>query len=73
MQTAMLALFKVFSFVFAFEIHLGVVHQKLSNEGSFLWENALTWFSCSVVTAYLLQCLFYRNILFIHFIYLFIF
>ena len=73
MQTAMLALFEIFSFVLVFETHLGAVHQKLSDEGSFLWENALTWFSSSVVTVYFLQRLFYRNILFIHFIYLFIF
>ena len=34
--------------------HSGAVHQKLSYEGSFLRENALTWSSSSVFAAYFL-------------------
>ena len=40
-----------------FETHLGAVHQKLPSGGSFLRENALTWFSSSVFTAYFLSAL----------------
>ena len=42
-------------FVLVFETHSGAVHQKLSYEGPFLLENALTWFSSGALTAYFLS------------------
>ena len=42
-------------FVLVFETHSGAVHQKLSYEGPFLLENALTWFSSDALTAYFLS------------------
>ena len=44
-----------FKFVLAFETHSGAFHQKLSYEGSFLRENALTWSSSSAFTAFFLS------------------
>ena len=62
-----------FKFVLVFERHTVVAHQKLSYEGSFLRENALTWISSSAFTAYFLSAFSIGIFYFILFIYLFIF
>ena len=52
----MLVLFKALSLYLFFLKHIiGAVHQKLSYEGSFLRENALIWFSSSILTTYFLS------------------
>ena len=45
----------VFKFVLVCKTHSGAVHQKLPYGGSFLRENALTWFSSSAFTPYYLS------------------
>ena len=51
----MSVLFLFASLYLLLKAHSRAVHQKLSYEGSFLRENALTWSSSSVFTAYFLS------------------